>query len=108
MADKAQAEAQELEATITTMRADLAKQEQVVEAQRSHLQADLNLKTQLSELAEQLEQQEKIAAAKEEQVTKVNAAKDKQLQKAVSLSSSLTELQSAFHLYHCTADVIMA
>lgn len=106
MADEAKAEAQDLQATISLLKADLAKQEQVVEAQRSHLQADLALKTQLSELAQQLEQQEKIAAAKEEQVTKVNAAKDAQLEVAAALNSDLTQVQAGCHLYECTDLVV--
>lgn len=111
MADKAKAEAQDLEATITTLRADLAKQEQVVEAQWSDLLAASKLKSQVSELAKQLQEQQKMFAAREEQVTKVNAAKEQQLQEAVSQSSSLTQVQSAVHLtvkavFYCTGDVI--
>lgn len=106
MADEAKAEAQDLEAAISTLRADLANQEQVVKAQQSDLLAVPNLKSQLSELTEQLEEQQKMFAAKEEQVTKVNAAKEQQLQEAVSQSSSLLQVQSAFHLYGRTGDVI--
>ena len=106
VADKVKAEAQDLESIISTLRADLAKQEQVVKAQRSDLLADLNLKTQLSELAEQLHEQQKMFAAKEEQVKKVDAVKEEQLQEAVSQSSSLTQVQSAFHLYDGTGVLI--
>ena len=67
MAHKAKAEAQDLQATLSLLKADLANQQQVVKAQQSDLQAASNLKSQVSELAEQLQEQQKMFAAKEEQ-----------------------------------------
>lgn len=87
LADKAKAEAQHLHSSIASLKAEVSYQNQELEAQQCKLHAVLDLKAQLSGLEEQLEEQMKIAEAKEAQV-----------QEAASLNSRLAEVWPASSL----------
>ena len=80
LADKAKAEAQDLRSSIASLKAEVSDQ-------KSKLQAASGLKTQLSELGEQLEEQRRMTEAKEGQ-----------LQEAASMKSRLAEVCSPANL----------
>ena len=81
LADKARAQAQDLESSVASLKGEVLNQKQELGAQQTKLQAASNLKTQLSELGEQLEEQRRMTEAKEGQ-----------LQEAASLKSRLAEV----------------
>ena len=94
LADKAKAEAQHLHSSIASLKADVLRQKQDLEAQQSKLHAASGFEAQLSELKEQLEKQKHVVEAKEGQV-----------QEAVSSEARLVEVWSAAnltYLFGCT------
>ena len=102
----AKSEVQGLHALLTSLKAELTEQKQVVEAQQSKLQAASGLKTQLTELEGQLEEQKKVIAAKEELTKKNFAPKKEQAQEVASMKARLAEVCAAPVVTSCDSDVL--
>ena len=91
-AQSAEAKVQDLGAINTSLKAELADQQQVAAEQQSKLQAASGLKAQLSQLEMQLEAQKKVTSAMEEQGEKMTAANKNQAQEVAALKARLAEV----------------
>lgn len=110
LADKTKGDTLILQASIVSLRAELATQKQVGQEQQRNLEAGLQLQPQLIVLQQQLEEQRKRVADKEDQLRKITASRDEQLQEqlqeAASSKADLTKVQSASYLLECTGEGI--
>ena len=95
-AQSAQAEADHLQASVSSLNTKLAEQKQLLDAQEEKVQLGYKLKARLDEVKKQLGEQRKLTEAKEEVLRKRNAGKNEHQQQAASMKARLAEVWGSF------------
>ena len=96
-AQSAQAEADHLQASVSSLNTKLAEQKQLLDAQEEMIQLAYKLRASQIELKKQLGEQKKLTEAKEELLQKRNGGKDEQQQQqAASMKTRLAEVWDSF------------